>query len=168
MELHQTAEAAKELELATLSEHVSTFLDKVLQYLETTEAFTVEHMPLLVQEIIRYEMTVASFTLVISLLLAAWAYRAYRWSYRNAEDRLARISDHTETLKAESRRRGRPRPGETEDAVFSIMHYGIPISGIPCSIVGAILFFCSATSLLKITLAPRLYLLEYFRALVDK
>ncbi len=136
-------------------------LDKVVQYLESVESFAVEQAPLLVQEVLRFEILTRGFWLFFGIALLVWCFIGLRWSFRKAEQRIKRSNEHTNSLR-EHQKSGY----NTQDLIFEFCHYAIPVSGGAAGFVGLIMACSSIEPFIKVLIAPRLFLLEYFRALV--
>jgi hypothetical protein len=151
-----------------LGDSSNAVVAKVLQYLEATEPFALEQAPLLVQETLRFAIFSAGFWIALSVALAAWAVFAIRWSLKGAEERLERIAAHTDALnelpEVASGRIVQP-DDTTGDIAFSFLHYGIPVSGVVGGFIGVTVFFATIMTLVKPLIAPRLFLLEFFRAM---
>ena len=148
-----------------LVETANSALLKVLQYLESAETFAGEQVPLLVEEVLHYTIFMHSVKFAIGALLLSWGVFAIRWARRNAEARMSQIEEHTCILKRERLNRDE-RTQDTEDVIFSLFHYGVPISGVFTLVIGLLMFVGHAFALVKPLIAPRLFLLDYFRALI--
>lgn len=148
-----------------LTEHMNAALAKVGLWVESTENLVAEQMPLLVKEIIRFEIAEHGFWMLLGVLGILWGLYAYQWSYRNAEERLERIRQHEEALRAEARKRNRENPHLSDDVVFSFLHYAIPSSGGFTAFCGIWRVLDNLMKVLKPLVAPRLFLIEYFRQL---
>lgn len=120
-----------------------------------------EQTPLLIQEIIYFELAYRGFWVLTGLLGMFWAAYAWRYSHRNAEERLRKVKEHTRVLRQDDR-----SDSDTTDAIFTFTHYAVPLSGVALGIGGAITVFAHAMSLIKPLVAPRLFLIEYFRTLM--
>jgi len=119
-------------------EILNKFLTEMGELLKSAKDFTVDQAPQVAKEILRYNLasSVAYFLLGVALLVAA-----------------------AKTFKV--LRKFQDDAGDYD--VLPIFAWGAYILSI---IAGVCMFFCNLSSILKITLAPRLYLIEYFAALV--
>jgi len=136
-------------------------LGKVLQYLESAEAFAIEQAPLLVQEVLRFEVLTRGFWLLFGIALLIWCPIGLRFAFRKADQRIKRIDAHYRTLKED-----RNSDYDTVETIFTLTHYGVPISAAISGVTGLVMALCSLEPFIKVLIAPRLFLLEYFRALV--
>jgi hypothetical protein len=166
----KTLEASAPQVMAAINQAIA----KVAAYVEQTEEFAVEQVPLLIQEILTWAVLVPGFKVGVALLLLAFAAWAWRWSFRGAQERLAAIREHTEGMK-DARREANEAADQVRDqgvddlgdVAFGVLHYGIPIVGGFAAVAGIILFFDNILTLMKPIVASRLYLIEYFRALAQ-
>ncbi len=112
-------------------------LARIGEYVEATENFAVEQAPLLVQEIIQYAVTINSVAAVISGLFVV----AGVWLVRKAL-----VLDEGNTYSSD------------RAVVYNVV-------GIITGSVALLFTVISVVSLIKPLMAPRLFLLDYFRAL---
>lgn len=149
-----------------ISERLNNAMLKVGEWVEAAEDFAVEQTPLLVKEIIYFEIASEGFWVMLGLMGIGWGIFAFRWSTRNAITRLGRISAHTAAVKQASREHPtRPTSSATEDVIFTFAHYAVPISGGITTVIGIVFVMTNFMDLLKPIVAPRLFLIEYFNAL---
>jgi hypothetical protein len=121
-----------------LADTANTVLLKILEYLEAGESFAQEQTPLLVQEVLDYNILISGTYVTIGAFLMIWAIVGFVWLYQIV-------------AKKQS------------NAVFEGT-LGM-ISGL-AACIGPPVFFTYLPPLLKVLMAPRLFLLEYFRALI--
>lgn len=121
-----------------MEEKLIAALDKILAWAETTEAFVIEQAPLVVQELILYQRTWLLVYLLICWALAGCLIAWSRWLWKTID-----------------------RADDRADRVFGSGALGI---------FGGLVFFVSTLiitePLLKVWLAPRLFVLEYLRELI--
>ncbi len=147
-----------------LTAHVNAALSKVGEWVEATETLAAEQMPLLVQEIIWFEVVDRGFWVVLGVIGLLWGAFAFRWSIRNAQTRIAAEEAHTKALTRIKDDRNE-YSAETVDCAFTALHYAVPISGGIFGLLGLFWFLCNVIDMLKPLVAPRLFLIEYFRQL---
>ena len=140
-------------------------MDKVGEWVEAAEGLATQQVPLLVKEIIYFEIASNSFYVLLGIIGVLWGVFAWRFSYNNAVNRLAAIDAHTELVRKLSQSK-RGWKGDTQDGIFSFTHYMIPISGLSSGFIGLCLILTNFMDIVKPILAPRLFLIEYFNNLV--
>jgi hypothetical protein len=151
---------------AALMTKMNGAMDKVGGWVESTEQFAVAQAPLLVQEILYWEIAFQAFLVSLGIFMMSYALWGWRWSYREGKKHLLLAEQHKEVLQGERDRMRQSRYG-TEDAIFSFTHYAIPVSAAILGVVGVIMFLVNIPGLIKPLVAPRLFLIEYFRAFVS-
>ena len=119
-----------------MSEQMDEVFGKLLEWLEATESFAQEQVPILLQEILAWKMASATAVLTISFGCMA----AY----------------FTMLIKAE-----KPLIRNQCDAVGVLT-----IVGILTTLISAIVFLVHLFTVLQIHFAPRVYLIEYMRGLL--
>lgn len=144
---------------------VNAALDKVGDWVEATEGFAKEQTPLLIKEIVLFEVARNGFHLFMALCGIAWGCFAWRYSHRNAVARLAAAEFHEKHLKQLRRDAGKSQ-GDTCDVVFTFSHYAVPVTGVITTVCGFLGFLLTVTDFVKPLVAPRLFLVEYFQHLV--
>ncbi len=149
-----------------LTERLNNAMVQVGVWVEASENFAVEQMPLLVKEIIYFEIADNGFWVLLGMFMILWGIFAYRWSLTRAKERMGIINKHTKLLEDANRDKGN-YSADTTDVVFSVAHYGIPGSGVVSSILGLIFIMNNFMDVVKPIVAPRLFLIEYFRQLVQ-
>lgn len=157
-------ECTQQAELYDLDRTLNAAIQKALEYVEAAEPFVASEMPKLAQEAVRFQIVTGGGCVALAVLLICWGIFAWRWSIRGAVERLAQIDDHDEALNGPFKHL--TGPGKADDAAFRILHYGIPASGLLGAFIGVLMFFGNITELLKPLIAPRMYLIEYFRTLI--
>lgn len=164
----ETGSSLKEALVANapaITEKLNSALGKVGEWVEATESFAMDQTPLLIREIIYFEVASNGFWLLVGVVGILWGWFAWRWSHHNALNRLAAIEAHDDLLKFLGRKMHKSTT-DTCDVVFSFSHYAVPISGIATTVLGVIFVFANVMDVLKPLVAPRLFLIEYFRGLV--
>ena len=136
-------------------------MEEVGTWVKATGQFALEQTPLLVKEILYWEISFRAFLVSLSALMVLFALWGWRWSYKKANSLLLKARGYKELIN-EDRRLGR------EEFIFSFTHYAIPISAGILGIIGAIMFLVSVPDLIKPIVAPRLFLIEYFRAFLGR
>ncbi len=132
-----------------LTEYLDSAMIKMGEWVEATESLATEQVPLLIKEIIYWGIADAGFGvglgLIFMLCLPATIFFLGR----------------SKTLPEGERCMGAAfdDKGSDFDVAFSA------VGGIVLPIVGFLVFLCHIMSFLKPIVAPRLYLVEYFRQL---
>lgn len=125
---------------SAMSNRLDQAVEKVASYVEAGAEFAVAQAPLLVREIINWEIAFrcgVAFVALVGFALGLWAFR---YIYAQAHsDRYQRYSD---------------------SAVLGMVAAG----GV--AVGGLATFVCNTFALVKVLVAPRLFLLEYFSNLV--
>ena len=120
---------------------------KLLEWAETTESFAEAQVPKLIEEILMYNMAtsigLAVLSFLILLVVGSYWYSWYRSDNNFFYDCNSQIA----------------REGKI---AFSITFTIVAVLG------PSITFFVQVLEALKIWLAPRLYVIEYLRELVEK
>lgn len=107
---------------------------KVLEYLEATEGFAIEQAPLLAQEILSWGLTLGVAGVSISLIITALIW------ILGLKIKAACKEDN-------------PHWGKDDEAFsFAMM---LLVSGLPCILLAA-----GMSTVLKVLVAPRLYIIE--------
>lgn len=115
-------------------EVIDKFLVEMLQFLKAAKDFTMEQIPEVAKEILRFNLAMSVIHTLLGLALILLSYRLFRFVKKSNVF--------------------------TEFEGFAIA--GMTVSGV----VGLIVFFVNIHYVLKVWLAPRLYLIEYLAELV--
>jgi Mn2+/Fe2+ NRAMP family transporter len=121
-----------------LQQSMSQFLNLMIEALGKTTNFAAEQIPLYVQELLRYAMwdTIFSLILAIAILTASLIIAKKVLKY-------LRIADYNYDLEATA-------------------HILLVVLGLS-SIFSVFLTVASVSTILKITLAPRVYVIDYLK-----
>lgn len=141
-------ETTTETTLSTLKAHAPKVVEsmnaavaRVGEWVEAGEAFAVEQAPLLVKEVIYWEVTQGGFYIGIGLLLLAVSFFAYRKAAEYWED----WEQHR----------------NNDAQIMSVV-------GVICGgALGLAIVAVNTLALLKPLVAPRLFLIEFFRRLIQ-
>ena len=120
-------------------------ITKALDYLKSAEAFAKAEVPAYLQEVITfhiYSNAFSVFTYLFITLISLWTIN-----------------------KIQSVETGATR---NRDSLFHTDNLGVPAGIFSCIgfVVGVICFFCVTHDLIKVIVAPRVFLIEYFSQLV--
>lgn len=131
-----------------IAERLDNALLKMGEWVETTEAFAVEQAPFLVQEIIWWGIAKPAFLVGLGLFFIivglSWGIVSYRHYDR-----------FTELAK---------RNLDFVGGFLQFLSFFVPIF---YTLLGLVLIFVNVMNVVKPIVAPRLYLIEYFRSLVN-
>jgi hypothetical protein len=144
-------------------------LDKVGEWVEVAGDFVATETPLLVQEIVWYGIAEALFPLLIGAVFLSLGIWALIKTFSSAEEWLA-LNDKRKDALNNPDKSAMPdirTDGYTYVTFYQVTRFVFPIVGGIFTFVGAITIMCSAFDVVKPWLAPRLYLIEYFRALAQ-
>ncbi len=149
-----------------ITESINAAAAKMVEWLERAESLAGEQVPFLIKEVLRFEILDWGYIVALGLLGLIWGLYAWRWTYLHAEHRKREIADHDRALKKEWDRKNPNHCGHNpNDVAFSFLHFGIPISGAVAAVAGFFMVLCNIMALLKPIVAPRAFLIEYFRQL---
>ena len=121
--------------------------------------------PLLAQEVLDYAIFDSTFDIALGVACIIWGVWAIRWSFHKAEERIERYKQHDAALRSSSSENFHAI--WADDFIMRIFHHGVPIGGVIVGFVGGFGLLNGLFDLYKPIFDPRLYLLEYFRALVN-
>lgn len=125
---------------SAVSDRLEQVVEKVASYVEAGAEFAVTQAPLLVREILNWEIALRCGAAFVSFVALAFGLWAFRYIYvQERYDRYSRYSD---------------------SAVLGMVAAG------SVSAVGLATFVYNTFALVKVLVAPRLFLLEYFSHLV--
>ena len=116
-------------------------MDKVFEWVESAESFTVEQAPLVAQEIIRWEIVRGGFGVVAGIILLVFGYIFFR-----AYIKIKKLADDS-------------HPSFTY-RITPISEDVLSVSGPSMVLVGSLLISLSGLSLTHALVAPRLVILE--------
>lgn len=133
-----------------ITEQLSKAMLKIGDWVEATETFALEQTPLLVHEIVRWGIASAGFWVVIGVLLML-SNPAVRFNFSKS----AKLKDHGNVLGAALNEKG-----DNGDFILALA------GGIVLPIIGFFFIAVNIMDMLKPIITPRLYLVEYFQALV--
>jgi len=148
-----------------ITESINVAAAKMVEWLEKAESLVGEQVPHLVKEVLYFEVSYQGYLVGLGLLGLIWGLFAWRWTYRNAEGRVARFELHERALKEEFDKKFESAGHQPDDVAFTFPHFAIPISGAIFAVTGFFMIFCNIMNLVKPIVAPRVFLIEYFRAL---
>lgn len=160
------APSTTEQEAAKTLAKLNGAMDEVGTWVKATGQFALEQAPLLVKEVLYWQIALQGFLVLLGALMVGYALWGWRWCYKQGTKHLEMAREHTKLLK-EKKRAEDKYTGETEDVIFSFTHYAIPSTAVVLGIVGIIMFLYNVPDLLKPIVAPRLFLIEYFRTFLS-
>lgn len=129
---------------------LNSALFKIGEWVETTESFAVEQTPILVQEILWWGIASAGFWVVFGIILML-CNPLVRASFGKIKE-----------LKEYGNRIGAALNDKGVFGSFALALFG----GILLPALGFFTIVCNVMGILKPIIAPRLYLIEYFKDLV--
>jgi hypothetical protein len=134
-----------------ITERLNAAMVKVGEWVEATETLAVEQAPFLVQEILYWGIADRAFWLVLGTFFVLIWPAAVLYLRKDAE------------LKNYSNKMAAALNEEGSDGSFIVALVG----GIIAPILGFIIAFANVMNVLKPIVAPRLYLIEYFKELMN-
>lgn len=127
-----------------ISERLNNAMLKVGEWVEATESFAADQAPLLVQEIVWWGVAGSGYWVGLGLFFITLGSGYGIFSYRRWEHLRAMTGDSGEFAR--------------------FMAFAVPIVA---NFIGILMIMINIMSTLKPLVAPRLYLIEYFRNLVS-
>lgn len=143
-----------------ITERLNSALVKIGEWVEMTSEFAVEQTPLLVKEIVWFGIADAAFVPLMGLMILGVGIWALRKTFTTAERWQAQHAAREEALNED-----RPRRSGVDTTLYEVTRWVFPIAGGLLTFVGFLMFACNVFDVVKPWLAPRLYLIEYFRQL---
>lgn len=131
-------------------ELMEEFAKKAMSYLQTVEAFTKTEVPAFINEILQYKMYYEGVMVAVGLLLILISTLVYLKFNKKDEDGKSMLQPYT--------------GDHANHYDFDIVGFSCLFSGIPI-ICGLCMTISHTLKVIMITVAPRLYLLEYFKSL---
>jgi hypothetical protein len=131
-------------------EHLDSAAVRIGEWVEATESFTVEQAPFLVQEILYWAVADAAYWVVFGLVFVGFLPLSLRYLRRSQT-----MPEGKKTISAALEEKGT----DLDTAVAWI-------GGLIFPLLGSLLIANNIMDMLKPLVAPRLYLIEYFRELV--
>ena len=125
-----------------LEEKLQPIIEKAIVAAEKTGEFVIEQAPLVLQEFYRWHLAEHIFLLVIGILLCSLMFIAKPF-----------------LPYEEEKRRSINYLGKKVEVDFGIPAY---VFGLTSFLIGIIMFFVNLLPIIKILVAPKLYLIEYF------
>ena len=144
---------------------INQAMDVIGEWIETAGEFAVEQTPLLVREIIWYGIAEALFAPLVGVILLSLGIWALLKTFSTAEKWRKQGEAREKALDADSEI-STPSYG-VDTSMYDITRWVFPIGGGILAFAGTITVISTAFDVVKPWLAPRLYLIEYFRALTQ-
>lgn len=126
-------------ETPTTKELVNQAFSQVLESLQQAGEFAKEQIPLVLQEMLQWELWSSIFIGVIFAAFAIFSYKALKWSY-----------------------------GKFQNSTYDEEGYGFLIALLAVCITGSIIgVVVNVLSAIKVLVAPRVYLIEHISNMIN-